>query len=173
VHIFAGDGLFGILFGLGEGLGRGNELSVKGDLRPVAFFEPAVFFYGFHGGAGVADAGQFGFVFGVGEGDVGLCDFDVLIAVDGEVGRYFKGRFEVQRLAVGELNVGDLRLGERLQMLLFDLGVELAGEDGFDYVLTNGVGEAGADEGLGDLSGAEAWDAGEFLIALDYLAELL
>ena len=79
----------------------------------------------------------------------------------------------MQRLAVGELNIGHLRLRDRLQVLLVDRRAEVGGQDLFDDILANLLGEAGADQRVGHFAGAEAGNAGQLLIALGDFAELL
>ena len=90
-----------------------------------------------------------------------------------KVWKYLEDCLEMKRLAVGELDVSHLWLRDGLQILLVDRFTEVSGQDFFDDVLTNLLGEARADKRVGHLAGAEAGDASHFLIALRDFAELL
>ena len=68
------------------------ELALVADLRPVAVGEGAVFFDRLDGGARVAELLDLVLELFFGDFDGGLVDGDVLVAIDGEIGKVLRRR---------------------------------------------------------------------------------
>jgi len=79
----------------------------------------------------------------------------------------FKAGLEAQRLAVVHVEVGDAGLRNRDQALLFGLAPEKFGDQSLGDIALEAFAKALFDDGGGHVPGAEAGQAGAFLVALN------
>ena len=89
----------------------------------------------------------------------------LLVAVDGEVRKHFKGSFEAQRFAFLEFDVGYLGLRDRLELLLGDGSAKVAGQHSFHHVLANLLRKTAADERFRNLARTKTRDACQLFVS--------
>ncbi len=93
-----------------------------------------------------------------------LVDRDVLVAFDGEGGKEFEDRLDVERGAVFDGQLGHLRLADGAHAQFADGLVEALGQQAVDDFLADLGGKAAADDRFRHFAGAEAGNLGVFAI---------